>query len=160
MRVILLFLSSLVCLCGYGVGIEPDNPLQEVVETAPDRHAVTIDTGKGGISGIMVTRESDDAINGCIVNEFGISALDFIYDRKKDKLKLTYVVSFLNKWYIKKVLAGDIRYCIRLLYGITEGKARHYRVEETDGITRVTNTKRKISYTFSPLTKRIDETGE
>ena len=132
-----------------------------IAESPSCRHAVIIDTGKATLSGILVTRESGDSILGSIINEFGISALDFIYDTRRGKIKLTHTVGFLDKWYIKRTLGNDLAHCLRLLYGLPGDEKRNYKTEQTGETIKIHNTKRKTTYTFTPLKKTAtDETGE
>ena len=102
MRLIFLFLSSLL-FCPAYCQTDEEVLIEETqtVESPLCKRVVSIDTGKATISGILVTRETEKVIMGSIINEFGISALDFCYDKRKEKMKLTHVVSFLNKWYIE-----------------------------------------------------------
>lgn len=107
---------------------------------------------KGYVSGILVANEDGDNIYCSMINEFGVSALDFIYNKKKRKIKLLNVVSFLNKWYIKRVLRDDLQYCMHQLYGIPYGKSekQYLSVKEENKII-VDNIKRKLTYTFTPF---------
>lgn len=61
-------------------------------------HEVTgicvIESGQGG------------SFVGSVVNEFGVKAFDFIYD--KGKTKVLNVIKPLNKWYIRRVLRRDL----------------------------------------------------
>ena len=162
MRLILLFLSSLLFIPAVGQ-IEDEAMIEETqeIEAPLCKRAVTIDTGNASISGILATRETEDAILGSIINEFGISALDFCYNKEKGKMKLTHVVSFLNKWYIKRVLSNDLKFCLHILYGTPFKKKHSYSIEKTIDSTKISNNKRHITYTFKPLKEPItDEISE
>lgn len=162
MRLILLFLSSLLFIPAFGQ-VEEEIVVEETqeVEAPLCKRAVTIDTGKATISGILVTRENENTILGSIINEFGISALDFCYDKKKKKMKLTHVVSFLNKWYIKRVLSNDLKFCLHILHSTPFNKKHNYSIERTVDSTKVCNNKRRITYTFTPFKELItDEISE
>lgn len=113
--------------------------------------AFRIEMQKGYVSGIMITGESDEYINGSMVNEFGISAIDFTFSKKKGKVKLINVGSFLNKWYIKQVLKNDINFALHILYGTPYNKKHNYEVTREGPNLIIFNTKRKIKYIFSPL---------
>ena len=162
MRLILLFLSSLLFIPAFGqVAEEIVIEESQAIETPLTKRAVTIDTGKATISGILVTRDTENEILGSIINEFGISALDFGYDKGKDKMKLTHVVSFLNKWYIKRVLSNDLKFCLHILYGTPFKKKHNYSIERTVDSTTICNNKRHIRYTFTPLKETVtDEISE
>lgn len=97
---------------------------------------VMIEMPKGSISGICVLENDSDTIRGAIINEFGITALNFTYDTKADKVKLESVFAKLDKWYIRNVLEKDIR---ELLMELKQGR------------TEYTDEKYKIKYTLSPL---------
>ena len=158
MRLIFLFLSSLL-FCPAYCQTDEEVLIEETqtVESPLCKRVVSIDTGKATISGILVTRETEKVIMGSIINEFGISALDFCYDKRKEKMKLTHVVSFLNKWYIKKVRSNDRKFCLHILYGTSYNKKHNYRIEQTVNSTTIYNTKRHITYTFSPLKEQTED---
>lgn len=155
MRVFLLFLSSLVTLLTFNLNTNdadsnmPSSPLQ--------RHTFQIETSKVFISGILLVSEDDEHINGSMINEFGVSAIDFSYSKKKQKVKLLNVISFLNKWYIKRVLKNDIRFCLHTLYDTPFDKKHSYEVNHTVDSVTIINTKRHLKYTFSPLTITTDK---
>ncbi|MGN0236670.1 MAG: hypothetical protein ACI4AK_01055 [Lepagella sp.] len=148
MRAFLLFLSSLLTICVFDIRAqEPD-----VNQPAPvvSRFSFQIEVAQGFVSGIAIFSDQDDVIKGCMINEFGVSALDFIYDKRNQKLKLLKVMSFLNKWYIKAVLRNDLRFAIHILFH-TPYKGNIYQVDMQDDTLSILNTKRNIKYTFSPL---------
>ena len=70
----------------------------------PLRRQFQIEMPKGGVSGIFISRDSGNEIRGGMINEFGISVLGFSYSKRNGKVKLTDVASFLDKWYIRRVL--------------------------------------------------------
>ena len=95
-----------------------------------------IEMPRAYISGICIMIKDGSLIKGSLFNEFGISALDFIFDTDKDKVKITAAMTFIDKWYIKSVLRRDMK---SLLHGLEQGQCTY------------TNTKRKIVYQFSVL---------
>lgn len=95
-----------------------------------------IEMPRGHISGICILLREGSQIKGSLFNEFGISALDFIYDADKDKVKITAAMAFIDKWYIKRVLRKDLRL---VLCGLEQGQCTY------------TNSKRNIVYQFSML---------
>jgi len=115
MKRFLLFLNSLLFVCAIGLcandidSTDVNNQLQ--------RYAFQIETDKAFVSGLLLANESEDVINGSMINEFGVSAIDFTYSKRKQKVKLLNVVSFLNKWYIRMVLKNDLKFCLHILYG-------------------------------------------
>lgn len=154
MRTFLLFLlSSVFVVCKAFAASETD-PQTNASETR--KMAFRIEMQKGYVSGIMICAETEDNINGSMVNEFGISAIDFTYSKEKKKVKLINVGSFLNKWYIKQVLKNDINFALHILYGMPYKKKHHYEVTHDGENVTIFNTKRKIKYTFSPLQNKSD----
>lgn len=155
MRAFLLFLSSLITLLTFksyayvGDSVSQHTPLS--------KHAFQIDTPKGFVSGILLVSENDEYINGSMINEFGVSAIDFSYSKKKQKVKLLSVVSFLNKWYIKQVLKNDIMFCLHVLFDTPYKKNHGYEVVRTIDSVSITNPKRQLKYSFSPLTLSPNE---
>ena len=91
---------------------------------------------RGYVSGLLVLLHEEGMVKGSLFNEFGITALDFTYDRRKDKVKLHTVVKMMDKWYIRKVLRRDLREVME-------------RLEQGDSIYE--NKRRKITYKFTPL---------
>lgn len=154
MRAFLLFLlSSVLTVCNAFAASEIDTQT-DAQETR--KMAFRIEMQKGYVSGIMICAETEDVINGSLVNEFGISAIDFSYTKKKEKVKLINVGSFLNKWYIKQVLKNDINFAIHILYDIPFKKGNNYEVSRDGENVTIFNTKRNIKYTFSPLQNKSD----
>ena len=162
MKAFLLFLSSVLtvfAVCASGnderAPVESDN----TCNTA--RYTFQIDKGNAAVTGILITTEDDEAIKGTMVNEFGVSALDFIYTKKNGKLKLFNVISFLNKWYIKRVLKTDLQFCLHILYETPYVKKHSYQVKRCCEETSIVNAKWHLKYTFNPLvTIQEDEIEE
>lgn len=155
MRAFLLFLSSLIALLTFNLSA---NEVDSVMQASPlQKHTFQIETSKGFISGILLVSEDDENINGSMINEFGVSAIDFSYSKKKQKVKLLSVVSFLNKWYIKQVLKNDIKFCLHILYGTSFKKKHNYEVIRMVDSVTIINNKRHLKYTFSPLTNSTNE---
>ncbi|WP_301869041.1 hypothetical protein [Bacteroides caecimuris] len=156
MRLSLLFLSLLISFLGAAA--------QEVdvrVDTlSPRRCVFDIQMEKGHLSGILISQNQEDAIIGTMVNEFGITALSFIYAKSSEKIKFENVIGFLNKWYIKRVLKGDIKYCLHVLYGMPTKENKNYQVSQESAMVTITNKKRKISYSFSPLVEESEDDEE
>lgn len=106
------------------------------------KYSATIEMRKGYVSGICVLLNDEGCIKGCLFNEFGISALDFVYFPDKHKVKLVSVIKMLNKWYIKKVLKADIAQVMELL---------------RQGKTCYRNERFKIDYNFTLLEDDSEE---
>lgn len=101
------------------------------------RYAAIIETPKAYLSGICILYHDDNGdIKGSFFNEFGISAIDFTYIAKKDKVKLHHVIKMMNKWYIRRVLRHDLREVLQQL---------------KNGNGNYTNTKYHLTYQFTPV---------
>ena len=93
MRICLLFLSIFLSF----VSINARDGISEVETPLTERCMFDISMEKGHLSGILITKDRDDAIVGTMINEFGITALSFIYDKHSQKIKLENVIGFMNK---------------------------------------------------------------
>lgn len=100
------------------------------------RYNVQIDFKKAYLSGVCLFLQEDGLIKASMVNEFGVSALDFTYDPKKKKVKIHHVIAQMNKWYIKRVLKRDLKQVMTLL---------------PKGQNTYEDTKYHIRYTFDPM---------
>lgn len=158
MKAFLLFLSSILLFFAFDLRAEqPDS----IAESNPlQKHTFQIETGNGFISGLLLVAENDESITGSLINEFGVSAIDFVYSRKNNKVRLLNVVSFLNKWYIKRVLRNDLEFCLHVLYDTPYRKKHNYEIARTGDSVTITNYRRHLKYTFSPLTTTDNDTEE
>ena len=101
------------------------------------RYAAIIETPKAYLSGICILYHDENGdIKGSFFNEFGISAIDFTYIAKKDKVKLHHVIKMMNKWYIRRVLRHDLREVLQQL---------------KNGNGSYTNSKYHLTYQFTPV---------
>lgn len=146
MKALLLFLSNIIAFNANAVSLATDGVLSDT-----QRYTFQIETPKAFLSGVLMTKAQDDSIIGSMVNEFGVSAIDFSFSIKKDKLKLINVVSFLNKWYIKKTLDSDLKFIIHQIYHLPWKNKHHYIVESVDDSITILNSRRKLKYVFTPL---------
>ncbi len=106
------------------------------------RYTAYIETPKAYVSGICVLVNAGDEVRGSLFNEFGITAISFSYQTKKDKVKLHEVLPMLDKWYIRRVLRKDLR---QLMHGLQRGEGRY------------TNDKYKLSYQLTPMDEETEE---
>lgn len=100
------------------------------------RLSANIEMKGGYISGVCAMLRDDGQIKCSLFNEFGISALDFIYDTAKDKIKIMSAADFIDKWYIKRILKKDLKH---IMHNMEEGRNTYI------------NEKRNIHYEFIPL---------
>lgn len=109
------------------------------------RYGVQIDIKKAYISGVCGMLFEEGLLKVSIVNEFGFSAMEFEYNPQKDKVKIISVIKNFNYWYIKRILRHDLR---ELLHNLQKGESKYE------------NTKRNITYTFTPMTNDNHGTSE
>jgi len=137
MRSCLLCLSLWLALAAKAQGVFPS------ADGEPMRYAASIEMPKGYVSGICVMRCDGDEVRGCLFNEFGVTAIDFTYCVRKQKVRLHSVLPMLDKWYIRRVLKKDLRQLMQQL--------QH-------GLTRYENERQHITYQLIPMA--YDTQGE
>ena len=145
----LIFLSSLLIFLGMNAQDMSKN--DDEINSPIDRYYFELTTSKANLSGVMILRIDEKEIKGSLINEFGLSALSFIFDKEKNKIKLKDIVKFLNKWYIKTVLKKDLMICLSQLYDIPCKIGKRYKIEKENGSITINNTKYHIIYSFSSL---------
>lgn len=108
---------------------------------ATARYDAYIELPRGYLSGVCIMRCDSDTLRASIVNEFGVSAMDFVYDGGKDRVRLISVMKMMDRWYIRRTLRSDLR-C--LLHAMKDGQGE-YR-----------NERRHILYRFTPMTDTLN----
>ncbi len=106
------------------------------------RYAASITMPRGHISGVCMLQSCGNELRGCIFNEFGISAIDFVYTAGNRKVRLLSVVKMLDKWYIRRVLRRDLASAIDNLLA---------------GRDTYVNARRGITYKFTPIDSNATE---
>ena len=106
------------------------------------RYDAYIEMPHAYISGICILLNDEQIIKGSLINEFGITAIDFIYYPKKEKVKLCSVFAAMDKWYIHRVLRKDL---VQLLQCLKQGE------------TQYINKRRNITYNFKPVDNAITQ---
>lgn len=86
------------------------------------------------VSGICIMVNNDGLIMSSIVNEFGVSMIDFTYSENKNKVKIRSVIGSLNRWYVKRLIKRSLR-----------GMLKAMKFGDTEYI----DTKNKIRYIFT-----------
>ena len=109
--------------------------------SANDRYTVQIDIRKAYISGICIIHEEEEVVTASIMNEFGVSALTYKYNKTSGKVKILNIFKPMNKWYIKRVLKKDLK-------KITQ------EMPLQDPLT-YENRKYNIIYQFTPLNDEV-----
>jgi len=99
-----------------------------------------IEMPRAYISGVSVLLKEGDVIKGSLFNEFGMTALDFTYDPKRQKVKLHHVMKMMDKWYIRRVIRKDMAQLMRCLQ---------------KGETQYNNERRHINYQFIPIEHEV-----
>lgn len=145
-----LILISLVSLFPFSVVGQARVGGKELSVGSSQYYNAQIILPKAEVTGICILKADSDGVAGCLVNEFGIKALDFTYDDAKQRIKLHSVISFMDKWYIRCTLRKDIS----LLLREKEVSQKNY-VRQTidDGSIRLENKKRKIVYILTPISQ-------
>lgn len=125
----------LILLSWHGVSFS-----QERIPIYPDsvdqrvRYEIAIEMPKVYLSGLMIMHKpSEGLVNASVINEFGISLMDFSYDEKKNKIKIRSITDKMNKWYIKRTLSTDFKNILKAM---------------REGYNEYLNNKRKIKYSF------------
>ncbi len=91
----LAYISLLICLL-FSVRVSAQ---QHIPQHNGDKaeYNISITMPKGALSGICILVQDNDSIKGAVVNEFGVSMLDFVYESKVDKVKLKSVIAMIDK---------------------------------------------------------------
>ena len=105
------------------------------------RYDAYIELPRGYLSGVCIMRCAGDTLRGSIFNGFGVSAMDFVYDRRKDRVRLLSVMKMMDRWYIRRTLRSDLR---QLFKSMNAGEGE-YR-----------NERRHILYRFTPMADSLD----
>lgn len=100
------------------------------------RYAASITMPRARLSGVCMMQKCGGELRGCIFNEFGISAMEFVYTPGCRKVRLLSVVKMLDKWYIRRVLRRDLACVVGNLLA---------------GRFDYTNARRGITYKFTPI---------
>ena len=132
----LLFVSSLAAIKLYAQSTFPASEGERM------KYNPYIEMPRSYVSGIMILMNDNNEIKGSLFNEFGVTALDFSYLPKKNKVKLHNVVKMMDKWYIRRVLRKDLA---------------HMMVCLQKGETAYQNERHHITYKFTPLADEVLE---
>lgn len=73
------------------------------------RYNLYVEIRESYLSGICLMVNNNGIIASSIVNEFGISLMDFTYSERKDKVKIRNTIKPLDRWYIKRLLKRSLR---------------------------------------------------
>ena len=130
----LLFVSPLYAIMSHAQTAFPTDEGERV------KYNAYIEMPRAYISGVSILMKEGDVIKGSLFNEFGITALDFTYDPKRQKVKLHTVIKMMDKWYIRRVIRKDIA---QLMICLQKGE------------TQYKNERRNINYQFLPIEDEV-----
>ncbi len=115
------------------------------------RFSFTLDSPRGGLSGITVLSRDPDFIKGVRVNEFGFSAIEFAYNRDNHRVKLIDVIDFLDNWRTRYVLKRDLTAIVTVLEGLDRQVGKNYEVNRDGDTVCIRNRRHGLTYRFSLL---------
>lgn len=143
MKLFFVIISYLIAanIC-YGQALVPDS-------MNPKIYSITLDFAQMNLSGICAVCNRNDTIVGTIMNEFGVKAFDFSYNKTKQKTKLTNVVKMMNKWYLRKIISTDISILLRK-NNTKKQLSRHELRVSSDSVVLINN-KYCIKYKFKQI---------
>lgn len=121
----------------------------DVSDSCTTKYSVCISFRNVPITGLCVVRGNGDEVIGSVINEFGIKAFDFVFNKEKGKTKLQNVIKMMNKWYIKKVISADLSTLLRSKNSDKNMKRR--TIINENGMLLLNNTKYNINYKFIPI---------
>mgnify|MGYP003294572440 CR=1 FL=1 len=98
------------------------------------RYNLQVEIRDSFLSGICIMVNNDGIIASSIVNEFGISLMDFIYSEQKDKVKLCNMIKPLDRWYVKRLLKRSLKGMLKAM---------------KSGDTEYIDEKNRIKYVFT-----------
>jgi hypothetical protein len=124
-----------------------------------ERMLFAMESPRAALSGILFLREEAQEVKGSLVNEFGVSAFDFVYTKASRKMRLNNVASIFDKWYIKRILRRDFGYAVEILFNLpVDNRPKKCEVERGEaGSLRVIDSKYDIIYTYSPFTTTLQD---
>lgn len=136
MRTIILTLLLTLSLAGQAQSLLPG-------EGERVRYDIQIDFQKAYVSGLCTMLGDEGTVKASVVNEFGVSAIDFIYRPDRDKVKIVSLLGQLDKWYIRLLLRKNL-------------KALMHQLQQ--GHTTYADQKHHVTYTLTPHTATLETT--
>ena len=155
------FLLSSLLLFGASLHAQKHYIVGYVDSIGRQEFKMNISVKDADVSGILVMKvDSVGGIKCALMNEFGISALNFSVSTDRKQVELVNVISFLDKWYIRKVLKSDLEY----LFSATKedlDKENHSKLIRRDDTSVILeNKKYNITYTLEELKDKDDEVAQ
>ena len=112
-----------------------------------DRYKVQIDIQDAYLSGVCIIRDVEGLLTGAVVNEFGVSAVTFRYNKTKDKVKILSLAAAMKRPGVKVLLKNDLRNIMRD-YCLSEVGFKTVYIYE--------NPKYRMKYNFTPIDYETD----
>ena len=112
-----------------------------------DRYKVQIDIQEAYLSGVCIIRDVEGLLTGVVVNEFGVSAVTFRYNKTKDKVKILSLAAAMKRPGVKVLLKKDLRNIMRD-YCLSEVGFKTVYIYE--------NPKYRMKYNFTPIDYETD----
>ena len=116
-----------------------------------NRYQVDIQVKGNHITGIAMLKKSDEGWRGALMNEFSVRAFDFIVTPKK--CELLHTIAMLNKWYIRRTIAGDLHFLFEIDNPDVAFQKKTVRYIEPDGSLMVIHYQKKKSVRRMPDNK-------
>lgn len=134
--ILTLLMILTVSLAGYAQSLLPG-------EGDRVRYDIQIDFKKAYVSGVCTMLGDEGTVKASVVNEFGVSAIDFIYRPDSDKVKIVSLFGPLDKWYIRLLLRKNLK---ELMHRMKQGQ------------TTYADPKHHVTYTLTPPQTPTDTT--
>ena len=112
-----------------------------------DRYKVQIDIQDAYLSGVCIIRDVEGLLTGAVVNEFGVSAVTFRYNKTKDKVKILSLAAAMKRPGVKVLIKKDLRNIMRD-YCLSEVGFKTVYIYE--------NPKYRMKYNFTPIDYETD----
>lgn len=112
-----------------------------------DRYKVQIDIQDAYLSGVCMIKDVEGLLTGAVVNEFGVSAVTFRYNKTKDKVKILSLAAAMKRPGVKVLLKNDLRNIMRD-YCLSEVGFKTVYIYE--------NPKYRMKYNFTPIDYETD----
>ena len=104
-----IFALCLLTACSTAQKAPSAPPLPWVVTDSATTWSAQITMPRGNLSGLCVVRVRHDSIVGAWVNEFGVQAFDFTYERQRQRIRLTHLIPPLRGFFLRRMLKKDFQ---------------------------------------------------
>lgn len=79
------------------------------------RYSVTVETPRGALDGVCIMMMDHGVVKASVINEFGVSLMDFTYAPPKGRVRLLSVMKMMDRWYVRRLLRRDLRHVMQSL---------------------------------------------